>query len=142
MRYVLGMLLLIVSLPEQNKGVTHKLPSEPMCIAATLKSEAQGEPLKGKRAVYDTIRTRMKKTGKSACDVVLSPHQFTGMTLKKVMAVSKKDLQMYWVVATMSPVCRNCEWFHRWDVQPTWRHSVRFAGQHGQHYFYKSKERV
>lgn len=141
MRWLLSFLL-FVSLPISSKGVKHPWPTEPMCIAATLKSETSFLSMRNARAVLDVIKTRMDKTGQSACKVVLANKQFSGMTMKKVKEIDTKSLTAYREVVMMAPVCKRCEFFHAEWVKPTWRKQMVLHRKIDGHLFYRTKERV
>jgi spore germination cell wall hydrolase CwlJ-like protein len=113
-----------------------------MCIAATLKNETSFASMKNARAVYDVIRTRMDKTGQSACKVVLANKQFSGMTMKKVKEIDKNSLTQTVRVFNMAPVCKRCEFFHAEWVKPVWRKQMVLAKRLDGHLFYRTKERV
>lgn len=141
MRYLL-ILLFFLHKPLSSKGVTHSYPTEPMCFAAVIAHEARGESDRGKRAVYDVLRTRMKKQQKSCLQIATAHKQFSGFSVKQMYRVDRKMLQDYWKTAKMQPVCKNCEWFHRWDVRTAWQDSVVRVRQIDNHVFYKSKGSV
>ena len=63
------------------------------CIAVTLSKEAATEGLLGKRAVFDTIISRMKASGKTACQVIIQPNQFSWTKdIDKFPSPSKKKV--------------------------------------------------
>lgn len=142
MRAVLFLYFLLLCTSISSKGITHSFPTEPMCIAATLKSETSFLSMRNARAVLDVIRTRMHKTGQSACKVVLANKQFSGMTMKKVVEIDRKSLTQTVRVANMAPVCKRCEFFHAEWVRPTWRKQMVLHKKIDGHLFYRTKERV
>ena len=112
------------------------------CLAWIVWSEARGEPLRGKRAVLDVVKARMKASGQSACSVVSSPHQFSGYKKGMKIKVSEKQLTEYREVVSMSPVAANCNYFHNTSVNPHWAKGMKFCIRVGRHLFYKqSKEK-
>lgn len=136
LRALLFLCLLLSCTSLSSKGVKHPWPTEPMCIAATLKSETSFTSMRNARAVLDVIKTRMEKTGMSACKVVLANRQFSGMTMKKVKNVTKQDLVLYWSVIGVSATCKGCTHFHSGKT-PAWAANMQKVRQIAGHTFYK-----
>ena len=93
------------------------LSSDASCIAVTLTKEAATEGLLGKRCVLDVIQTRMKESGKTACQVILQPNQFSWTKdIDKFPSPSKKELTTYQFVSKMKPVVEGARYFHQKDI--------------------------
>ena len=106
------------------------------CIAVTLTKEAATEGLLGKRAVFDTIITRMKESGKTACQVIMQPNQFSWTKgIGTFPSPSKKELTTYSKVVNMKPVVRATH-FHLTSVHPKWVRKMKFVKKIGKHLFY------
>lgn len=107
------------------------------CLAYTIYYEANLEPPEGRRAVYEVILERMRRTGKSACEIVLSPKQFSGLTQEKIEKVDEKMLTTFWQIARMPVSCRGCTHFHREDKHPSWNKVFKFRRKISKHLFYE-----
>jgi len=107
------------------------------CIAVTLTKEADTEGLLGKRAVYDTIISRMKASGKTACQVILQPNQFSWTKdIDKFPSPSKKELTTYRFVSKMKPVVEGAKYFHNTSVKPSWTRKMKPKLKIRRHVFY------
>ena len=107
------------------------------CIAVTLTKEAATEGLLGKRAVFDTIISRMKESGKTACQVILQPNQFSWTKgIETFPSPSKKELTTYRFVSKMKPVVEGAKYFHNTSVKPSWARKMKPRLKIKQHIFY------
>jgi len=112
-------------------------PSDTACIAVTLTKEAATEGLLGKRAVYDVLRTRMKESGKTACQVIMQPNQFSWTKgIGTFPHPSKKELTTYRFVSKMRPVVEGATHFHNLKVKPSWAKKMKPRLKIKQHIFY------
>ena len=111
--------------------------SDASCIAVTLTKEAATEGLLGKRAVYDTIITRMKESGKTACQVIMQPNQFSWTKDIEIFPhPSKKELTTYRFVSKMKPVVEGATHFHNLKVKPSWARKMKPKLKIKSHIFY------
>ena len=111
--------------------------SDASCIAVTLTKEAATEGLLGKRAVYDTIITRMKESGKTACQVIMQPNQFSWTKdIETFPHPSKKELTTYRFVSKMKPVVEGATHFHNLKVKPSWSKKMKPKLKIESHIFY------
>ena len=107
------------------------------CIAVTLSKEAATEGLLGKRAVFDTIISRMKASGKTACQVIMQPNQFSWTKdIDKFPSPSKKELTTYQFVSKMKPVVEGATHFHNLKVKPSWSKKMKPKLKIESHIFY------
>lgn len=107
------------------------------CIAVTLTKEAATEGLLGKRAVFDTIISRMKASGKTACQVIMQPNQFSWTKdIETFPSPSKKELTTYQFVSKMKPVVEGATHFHNLKVKPSWSKKMKPRLKIKQHIFY------
>jgi spore germination cell wall hydrolase CwlJ-like protein len=106
------------------------------CIAVTLTKEAATEGLLGKRAVYDAIISRMKESGKTACQIIKEPHQFSWVTKDTKFIATKEQLTTYRFVSKMPPVAKGAKYFHNKSVKPSWAKRMRVKLKVKNHYFY------
>ena len=111
--------------------------SDASCIAVTLTKEAATEGLLGKRAVFDTIISRMKASGKTACQVIMQPNQFSWTKdIDKFPSPSKKELTTYRFVSKMKPVVEGATHFHNLKVKPSWSKKMKPKLKIESHIFY------
>jgi spore germination cell wall hydrolase CwlJ-like protein len=146
MRKIIVALLLMMSCSQLSipPRLEYKPPEPWRCMAWVVHDEARGESLKGARAVLDVVLRRMKKTGKSACDVVSAPRQFSGYSERKVYNVTltnKEALQRFIQVAKMKPVAVQCTHFHATYVRPAWATKMTRCVRIGKHIFFKEKHK-
>ena len=106
------------------------------CIAVTLSKEAATEGLLGKRAVLDVLQTRMKESGKTACQVIKEPNQFSWVDNSTKFVASKKELTTYRFVSKMKPVVEGATHFHNLKVKPSWARKMKPRLKIKQHIFY------
>lgn len=141
-RLIAALLLAIVCSPiAVTKEVVHTPTPSWRCLAWVVHDESRGEPLKGSRAVLDVVKKRMKDSGKSACEVVAEPKQFSGYSERKLYEeVSDEALHRYKRVAKMKPVAVECKYFHAVTVRPAWATKFKPCIRIGKHIFYKEKK--
>jgi cell wall hydrolase len=79
------------------EGFVGPFPFDPdaHCMVNAVYHEARGEPVKGQRAVVDVIHNRAAKSGKSVCEVVAEPHQFTWYRKKPEVPLTSEHLAFY-----------------------------------------------
>ncbi len=136
MRWLWGILLLFVCVNVDNPSRSFAV-SDVECIAYTIYHETNTEPLAARRATYDVILERMRRTGKSACEVVLEPKQFSHLTFRKIQQVDKNMLQDYWRYANMPSSCSGCTNFTRVEVYKDWMKKFKYRGQIGSHKYFE-----
>lgn len=125
-----------LAIPPKVKPYTG--PEQWRCLAWVVHDEARGEPLKGARAVLDVVLARMKATGKSACEVIAQPRQFSGYKGHKALyELSDETLRRFVKVAKMKPVAVECKHFHATYVRPVWATKMRVCFRIGRHVFLK-----
>jgi spore germination cell wall hydrolase CwlJ-like protein len=110
------------------------MSEDAICIAWTVKSEAGGEPVKGKRAIIDVILTRMRQRNMTACQVLKEPFQFSGFTKHTKLRVTIEQLTELEMLINMEPVVEGCSSFHAVYVHPKWH--LKFCKRVGRHLFY------
>lgn len=64
------------------------------CLVSVIHYEAGGEPLSGKRAVYDVVMNRAKALQKTICEVVSEPKQFSWFPYKPMLAYGGEMREM------------------------------------------------
>ena len=131
----------ILPTPRQNAlEQPASLSADERCIAWAIHDEARGEPLRGARAVMDVILKRMATRGKSACEIIAQPGQFSGYRHNFVKNISSKSLARFLKVRSMQPVVKDAEYFHAEYVQPGWARGVEVVAKIGRHVFYKERK--
>lgn len=141
-RLFLALILCFICLPLSTpQKVEYKPPEAWRCMAWVVHDESRGEPLRGARAVLDVVLWRMKKTGKSACEIVAQPKQFSGYKGERVLyELSDEALARFVRVAKMKPVAVQCTHFHAVYVRPAWATKMTRCYQIGRHVFYKERK--
>jgi len=112
------------------------LSNDAACIALTLHKEAATEGLLGKKAVLDVLKTRMNESGKTACQIIKEPHQFSWVTKDTKFIATKEQLTTYRFVSKMPPVAKGAKYFHNKSVKPSWAKRMRVKLKVKNHYFY------
>ena len=115
------------------------LSNDAACIALTLHKEAATEGLLGKKAVLDVIQTRMHESGKTACQVIKEPNQFSWVTKDTKFVATKEQLTTYRFVSKMPPVVKGATHFHTSYSNPKWRKHMKFVGRIKHHLFYSER---
>jgi len=110
--------------------------SEIHCKALSLYKEAATEGLLGKKAVLDVIQTRMHESGKTACQIIKEPHQFSWVTKDTKFVATKEQLTTYRFVSKMKPVVEGAKYFHRKDIKPSWAKKMKVKLTLKNHIFY------
>lgn len=110
--------------------------SEIHCKALSLYKEAATEGLLGKKAVLDVIQTRMHESGKTACQVIKEPNQFSWVTSSTKLVATKEQLTTYRFVSKMKPVVEGAKYFHRKNIKPSWAKKMKVKLTLKNHIFY------
>lgn len=111
------------------------------CLAWVVWDEARGEPVESRRAVLDAVRERMKQKGKTACEVIAEPRQFSGYKLSYVQQVDENMLTMYEEADRIKPQVRGCAYFHATYVSPSWASKLTKCATINKHVFYKESKK-
>jgi len=144
-RWIVLLVLLLVCSPLAIPPAMPKWkgPEQWRCLAWVVHDEARGEPLKGARAVLDVVLARMKDSGKTACEIVAAPRQFSGYKHERQLYELKNEALLRFVqVAKMKPIAVECKHFHATHVSPAWATKMIRCFQIGRHVFYKERKHV
>lgn len=112
------------------------LSNDAACIALTLHKEAATEGLLGKKAVLDVLKTRMSESGKTACQVIKEPNQFSWVTKDTKFVATKEQLTTYRFVSKMKPVVEGAKYFHNTSMKPSWTRKMKPKLKIRRHIFY------
>lgn len=112
------------------------LSNDAACIALTLHKEAATEGLLGKKAVLDVLKTRMNESGKTACQIIKEPNQFSWVTKDTKFVATKEQLTTYRFVSKMPPVAKGAKYFHNKSVKPSWAKKMKVKLTLKNHIFY------
>lgn len=109
--------------------------SDNSCLASAILYESGGEPLAGKRAVYEVITNRMKEQGATACEVVTAPKQFSWYGYKPILPFTEDMQELLDKVKSHAPVLHTerFKWFFSLSIKtPKWAESMkcRIIGGH------------
>lgn len=140
---VRAIVALVLALVTTELAAPQRLPesryAEDVCLAWVVHDEARGEPLKGQRAVLDVVLKRMKKSGKTACQVVKKKKQFSGYTKGMLLRVNHEQFKRLQQLRKMKPVVPEATHFHAEAVAPSWARNMIKCGKVGRHVFWKEK---
>ena len=105
------------------------------CLYNVVYHEARGEPLKGKRAVLDTVYNRVIHSQTSPCEVVKKRRQFAWVGKKKWRDTDEEFLQP--VMAHPRILKSENRWFYSGET-PSWAKDMK-CRRIGNHNFCRSK---
>lgn len=132
--------ILALALPlTLSQGSVREIPSDVHCKAVALWFEARGESPSGQRAVLDVIRNRMKESGKSACEVIKKPYQFSFVSPSTNWVANKQQLELWYKVKELDKTLdEEYYWFLRHDLRRVWMRNME-CKKIGLHKFCKLK---
>lgn len=119
------------------------LESALVCLTLNIYHEARGEPIEGQYAVALVTLNRARRNPANICREVYRHKQFS-WTLDKTLKVQDwKAYQRCMQVARRALALRDftngADHFHTTDITPQWASNLEYAGQWGNHYFYRSQ---
>jgi spore germination cell wall hydrolase CwlJ-like protein len=90
-------------------------------MANAIYYESRGEPLEGRRAVFDVIHHRMVDKGKSACAIIRERYQFSWVRNKPMLPMTYEMHEMLVEVRNTDRVLTNekVKFFHS-GKKPSW----------------------
>ena len=145
---VLGIGSPAYSISDKQYGVPstrlkHLSKKELECLVNNAYHEAYGEGSIGMLLVTQVVFNRVKKSSKSACQVIYANNQFS-WTDKKHKKISKQTfkeleylvLSLYYNSNKVPSKFRNAMYFHNTSVKPTWSRKFVKLGNHRNHVFY------
>lgn len=135
--------------PQAVKQYEVQLNKQLDCIAKTIWNEARGESWEGQYAVGAVIMNRVRKTGKSPCEIVHQSGQFAAYPVPQ----SEKYSELYQDIRTLSLTVKHdsatmnnvgcSEFFWKTGLMPaSLRGKVVRVTQIGKHSFYRYKDDV
>jgi len=133
---------LTTDMAKYQQVYAEKAVSDINCLSIAIYSESRGEPDKGKFAVGSVIMNRVgPKFGNSACSVVYSGNQFTGIRERKVHDWSTynkiKDMAVQIYHHEVGDVSLHATYFHTRNIHPAWeKHMIRTV-EIGNHIFFR-----
>lgn len=122
-----------------------KHSADDKCLANAIFFEARGEPLAGRRAVFEIIQNRMLDTGKSACSIIRERNQFSFVKHHAMMPMTYELQEMLREVKGSHSILINekhgnqYKHFHSGE-KPYWAHSMICKKIH-RHNFCRHKEK-
>lgn len=111
-----------------------------LCLALNLYHEARGEPVEGQIAVALTTINRARLAGKSLCDVVATPGQFSWVRHEPQvldLVAFKRAKSLATAASRLQDYTRGATFYHAAHITPYWAASKKFVGKWGNHVFYK-----
>lgn len=120
--------------------------SEWKCMLKNIYHEARGEGVEGMQAVAAVTLNRAAQTGKTICDTVYAPKQFswtnTAKTRNKPITGdinTAYDIASQAIAGVLHDVTSGATHYHTTKVKPAWRKSLDKVGEINNHIFYKGK---
>lgn len=116
-----------------------------LCLALNIYHEARGEPAEGQVAVAEVVINRARATGRTLCEEVYAPYQFSWTLAPVAMAEPTDpawmDAQVYAQQALgKGDVTGGALWYHTIHITPWWRWNKRETVTIGDHVFYVCKK--
>ena len=118
--------------------------SEWKCMLKNIYHEARGEGVVGMQAVAAVTLNRAAQTGKTICDTVYAPKQFswTNTAKGRNKPITGDTATVYAVVAqamsgTMQDITGGATHYHTKKVKPIWRKSLDKIAIINNHIFYR-----
>lgn len=131
-----------IDVPEMSR---HEL-QELRCQALNIYHEARGSTVINQVAVAWVVRNRMERSGKSACEVVFEPRQFS-WTARRVGAPREADawrraqeLALLVMEDQIVDITRGATHFHETTIRPTWSRRAKQSVRIGAHVFHRLEQ--
>lgn len=122
------------------------LESAITCLALNVYHEARGEPIEGQMAVALVTINRARRNPANICREVYRHKQFSWTLKQDVSVTDKKAYQRSLAVArnawALKDFTGGADHFHTTDISPPWASNLEYAGQWGNHYFYRNNKVV
>lgn len=118
-----------------------------MCLALNIFYEARSEPEEAQYAVAYVTLNRARSKGRSICEEVYSPYQFSWTNTIVEWKRTPKPTSPAWITAqhvarhsyNTPDITEGALWYHRYDIAPWWIWNKVVIGRWGDHVFYKCK---
>ena len=118
------------------------------CLTAAIYIEARGESDKGKLAVANVIKNRVKRQNETMCAVLSKPGQFQGFSIGRVLSLKQKDGDDWKVcrqialasIKSSSDPTNGAVRFQHKSIAPPKRYVV--TARIGDHIFMKERDRL
>lgn len=140
----LGALLLSTASCEHLPPPSPAVASEWQCMLKNIYHEARGEGVVGMQAVAAVTLNRASQTGKTICDTVYAPKQFSWANTAKGRdkPITGDTATVYAVAAqamtgAMQDITGGATHYHTKKVKPIWRKSLDKVGTINNHIFYR-----
>lgn len=140
----LGALLLSTASCDHAPTPPPAVAAEWQCMLKNVYHEARGEGVAGMQAVAAVTLNRAAQTGKTVCDTVYAPKQFSWANTAKGRdkPITGDTSTVYAVVAqamtgTMQDITNGATHYHTKKVKPIWRKSLDKITIINNHIFYR-----
>lgn len=140
----LGALLFSTASCDHAPAPSPAVAAEWQCMLKNVYHEARGEGVVGMQAVAAVTLNRATQTGKTVCDTVYAPKQFSWANTAKGRdkPITGDTSTVYAVVAqamsgTMQDITNGATHYHTKKVKPIWRKSLDKIGVINNHIFYR-----
>lgn len=106
----------------QQKIATPQINAEALreqrCLASAIHYEARGESIKGQKAVADVVTNRAVKSGKSVCETIAEPRQFTFYGKMPLLPLDSNTRKLLTNVASESTITTSDHFYS--GKKPSW----------------------
>lgn len=141
-----GALLLSTASCDHDEVPSSAVVSEWCCMLQNIYHEARGEGVAGMQAVAAVTLNRAAQTGKTICDTVYAPKQFSWTNTAKGRSKpitgnidTAYDIASQAIAGVLHDVTSGATHYHTTNVKPVWRKSLDKVGKINNHIFYKGK---
>lgn len=141
-----GALLLSTASCEHAPAPSVAQVNDTLCMLKNIYHEARGEGVVGMQAVAAVTLNRAAQTGKTICDTVYAPKQFSwANTAKGRNKPITGNINTVYTVASqamtgvLDDITGGATHYHTKKVRPVWRKALDKVGTINNHIFYKGK---
>jgi N-acetylmuramoyl-L-alanine amidase len=126
-----------------TQGLNTAQKRELLCHSLNMYHEARGTNIRNQVAVAWVVRNRMALSGRSACEVIYAPRQFS-WTSRRLPAPREasawrqsQELALMVMQDQISDITRGATHFHEANISPTWSRNARNSMRIGAHTFFR-----
>lgn len=124
-------------------GLNNTQKRELLCHSLNIYHEARGTNIRNQVAVAWVVRNRMNMSGRSACEVIYVPRQFSWTTRRpgrpREAAAWRQSQELALMVMQdqISDITRGATHFHEYGIRPAWSRNARNSMRIGAHTFFR-----
>lgn len=129
----LALAAILATLTLQTSPADEPKQVDSQCLASAIVHEAGGEPMAGKRAVFEVIQNRMKESNTSACGIITAKGQFSWYGYKPILPYTDELKELMRKVKSYPKILNSEKWFFGTKIKtPKWARDMecRVIGNH------------